>query len=80
MNEPAASPSIDRSAARPLGAADLAWMLVCFALALTLRAWDFGSLGLDHYDEGGYACSARALALGSWPAEALTACAIPSRA
>lgn len=43
--------------------------LALIAVAAILRLWGFGSLGLDHFDEGGYAMSARAVAEGAFGTE-----------
>ncbi|MGH7555455.1 MAG: ArnT family glycosyltransferase [Longimicrobiales bacterium] len=42
-------------------------MVVLVVLAALPRFWWFGRLGLNHFDEGGYAMSARALALNELP-------------
>ncbi len=46
--------------------------LAVVAAALALRAWRFGELGLDHYDEGVYAVSAGASSIaGLFPGQVL---------
>jgi dolichyl-phosphate-mannose-protein mannosyltransferase len=42
-------------------------ILAVTALAAVPRFWLFGELGLNHFDEGAYAMSARAVALGDLP-------------
>lgn len=41
-------------------------LLVLTAVAAALRFWAWGTIGLDHFDEGGYAMSARSIAEGSF--------------
>jgi 4-amino-4-deoxy-L-arabinose transferase-like glycosyltransferase len=46
---------------------DTVCVVVLAVLAALPRFWMFGRLGINHFDEGGYAMSARALALNELP-------------
>jgi 4-amino-4-deoxy-L-arabinose transferase-like glycosyltransferase len=45
-------------------------LVVLLACAAALRLWQWDSIALDHFDEGAYAVSARAIAEGLFPARA----------
>ena len=54
--------------APPDGSGAVRDLVILCAIAAVVRGWAFGRLGLSHYDEGGYAMSAQALARGDFTA------------